>query len=58
MEICLQLTELVKLLKDEEAQAKRQGYNTVTLTQQELMRITKTLALASKKIAHTSSEVV
>jgi 5-bromo-4-chloroindolyl phosphate hydrolysis protein len=52
VEICLQLDELVKLLNDEEAQARSQGYSTVTLTQEEVKRITEALANANQKILH------
>ena len=57
MDICLQLTELVKLLDSEEAQARSQGFSTVTLTQEEVKKISDALVTANRKILRTSREL-
>ncbi len=50
MEIINQLNELVDLLNAEKQQASQSGYSTVTLTHEEVMKITITMANASQKI--------
>lgn len=57
MEICKQIDELLKLLSDEEAQANSQGFSTVTLTREELSKVTEALALANQKISHSHRSV-
>lgn len=52
MEISKQLDDLVKLLNTEKAQASRQGYNTVTLTHEEVLKITQAMSLAHQNISH------
>ena len=53
MEFCKQLENLVNLLVAERKQAANQGYNTVTLTSDEVAQITKALSQANQKIVHS-----
>ena len=50
MEICKELNDLVKLLNDEKEQSTNQGFSTVTLTHDEVVRITQVLSDANQKI--------
>ncbi len=52
VDICKQLESLLKLLNSEVAQANQQGFNTITLTDEEVAKITNALSEANKQISH------
>jgi arsenate reductase-like glutaredoxin family protein len=52
MDFCEQLKALVKLLNAETVEASSQGYSTVTLTHDEVAKITQALSQANQQIVH------
>jgi len=56
MEFGKQLDALVKLLNSEKVEASNQGYNTVTLTHDEVSKITQALSQANQKITHRPNQ--
>lgn len=57
MDICQQLKELVNLLITEEAEARSRGFSTVTLTREEIEKLTTALTSANEEILHEQARV-
>ena len=57
MGICQQLEELVSLLTAVEAEARNRGFNTVTLTHEEIGKLTTALTSANEEILQENTKV-